>query len=289
MKLHLLDRSSIGNSSFATKVNEYPYFLKIWHYHPELELVVILKSEGTCFVGDSIEKFEVGDIILIGKNLPHMWLNDEDYFKQNTSQKAKAIAIHFNQDYLGNSFFETPEMKPISELFEKAKHGIKFLNINKKVIKDIQNMLLLDGFEKTMSFIHVLNTLANHKQTKALASEGFLNSFNPTKNDTQDKVQAYIFKNFNKTITLEEVAEVANMNASAFSRFFKRVNHKTFSRYVTEIRIGYACKLLLEDRFNISAICYESGFNNISNFNRQFKIIMNCSPSSYLSKRKTNS
>lgn len=288
MKLHRLDRSSISNSSFATKVSEYPYFLKIWHYHPELELVVILKSEGTCFVGDSIEKFEVGDIILIGKNLPHMWLNDEDYFKQNTSQGAKAIAIHFKQDYLGASFFETQEMKHISDLFKRAKYGLKFLNTDHSFIPDIQNMLQLKGFEKTMSFINILNKLAKHGQTKRLASEGFLNSFNPTKNETQDKVQAYIFKNFNKTITLEEVAKVANMNASAFSRFFKRMNHKTFSRHVTEIRIGYACKLLLEDRFNISAICYESGFNNISNFNRQFKIIMKCSPSYYLSKRKSN-
>lgn len=286
MKLHRLDRSSFSNSSFATKINEYPYFLKIWHYHPELELVVILKSEGTCFIGDSIEKFEVEDIILIGMNLPHMWLNDEGYFDRNSTQKAKAIAIHFKQDYLGATFFKTPEMRHIMDLFERAKYGLKFLNADKKLIADIKDMLELKGFDKTMAFINILNKLAEHTETKTLASEGFLNSFKPTKNEKQNKVQAYIFKNFNKTITLEEVAEVANMNASAFSRFFKRINNKTFSRYISEIRIGYACKLLLEDRFNISAICYESGFNNISNFNRQFKLIMNCTPSVYLTKRK---
>lgn len=286
MKLHLLDRSSINNSSFTTKVNEYPYFLKIWHYHPELELVVILKSEGTCFVGDSIEKFEVDDIILLGSNLPHMWLNDEDYFNPDSSNGAKAIVVHFKMDYLGKTFFETPEMSHLLALFERAKYGLKFLKTNKKFIQDIQNMLKLRGFKKTMSFIYILNKLAKHEHTMSLASKGFLNSFKATKNNTQDKVQAYIFKNFNKTITLGEVAQIANMNASAFSRFFKRVNHKTFSRYVTEIRIGYACKLLLENKFNISRICYESGFNNISNFNRQFKLIMKCSPSSYIKERK---
>ena len=282
MKLRFLDRSSLNNSSFTTKVNEYPYFLKVWHYHPELELVVILKSEGTCFVGDSIEKFENGDIILIGKNLPHMWQNDDNYFKQNASKESKAIAIHFKQDYLGNSFFETPEMKPILNLFESAKYGLKFLNVEKDIVTDIKKILELKGFEKTMSFLYILNKLAKHKHKKALASEGFLNSFKPTKNDRQDKVQAYIFKNFNKPITLEDVAKIANMNTSAFSRFFKRSNHKTFSRYISEIRIGYACKLLLENRYNISTISYDAGFNNISNFNRQFKLIMNCTPTTYL-------
>lgn len=286
MKLHLLDRSSINNSSFTTKVNEYPYFLKIWHYHPELELVVILKSEGTCFVGDSIEKFEVGDVVLIGKDLPHMWLNDEDYFDQNSNQSAKAIAIHFKQDYLGKAFFETPEMIHLFELFDRARVGLKFINIDNKIIHDIQKMLNQTGFDKTISFLNILNNLAKHKKVKQLSSLGFINSFKASKSDTQDKVQAYIFKNFNKEINLEEAAKIAHMNSSAFSRFFKRVNKKTFSRYVAEIRIGYACKLLIENKFNIASICYESGFNNISNFNRQFKLIMNCTPSDYVKNYK---
>ncbi|MBJ2175918.1 AraC family transcriptional regulator [Aureibaculum sp. A20] len=286
MKLHLLDRSSINNTSLTTKVNDYPYFLKIWHYHPELELVVILKSEGTCFVGDSIEKFEVGDVILIGENVPHMWLNDEDYFKRNLKGGAKAIAVHFKQDYLGSTFFETREMQHLSELFERAKYGLKFLNINKSIIEDILSMLTQKGFEKTISFLNILNELAEHSTTKKLSSEGFINSFKATKSDTQNKVMAYIFKNFNKAITLDKAAHIANMNASAFSRYFKRINRKTFSRYVSEIRIGYACKLLLEDKINIAAVCYESGFNNISNFNRQFKLIMNCTPSTYMKEHK---
>lgn len=139
-----------------------------------------------------------------------------------------------------------------------------------------------------MAFLNILNKLAKHKDTKRLSSQGFVNSFKASKSDTQDKIQAYIFKNFNRDINLEQAAKIANMNTSAFSRYFKRVNKKTFSKYVSEIRIGYACRLLLEDKFNISTICYESGFNNISNFNRQFKIIMGCTPSEYLAKRKKN-
>ncbi|QXP69333.1 AraC family transcriptional regulator [Polaribacter sp. R2A056_3_33] len=287
MKLHRLDRSSISNSSLTTKVNEYPYFLKIWHYHAELELVVILKSEGTCFIGDSIEKFNVGDVILIGKNLPHMWVNSDDYFNQNATKLVKAIAIHFKQNYLGDSFFEASEMKHILALFERAKYGIKFLNVDTSLITDIKKMLDLEGFNKTISFLIILDKLAKHTSTKKLASDGSVNSFKSTKSDIQDKVQAYIFKNFNKEINLETAASIANMNTAAFSRYFKRINKKTFSRYVTEIRIGYACKMLMEDKFNITRVCYESGFKNISNFNRQFKIVMNATPSNYLKKYRS--
>lgn len=286
MKLHLLNRSSLDNSSFTSKINDYPYFLKTWHYHPELELVVILKSEGTCFIGDGIEKFDVGDVVLIGKDLPHMWLNNEEYFIENSEKRAKAIAVHFKQEFLGRGFFELPEMIHLLELFNRAKLGLKFMNIGKKFIDEIQHMLVLEGFEKTMALLMILNKLSKHKNTKRLSSMGFVNSFKLTKNIYQEKVQSYIFKNFNKDISLEEAAKIANMNTSAFSRFFKRVNRKTFSRHVTEIRIGYACKLLIENKLNITGVCYESGFKNISNFNRQFKLVMQCTPTDYLKKYK---
>ncbi|KAA5825222.1 AraC family transcriptional regulator [Algibacter amylolyticus] len=286
MKLHFLDRSNLNNSSFSTKVNEYPNFLKVWHYHPEIELVVVLKSQGTCFVGDGVEKFEENEIVLIGKNLPHMWLNDDAYFQENANLVAKAIAIHFDRKCLGATFFETPEMIHLSELFDRARFGIKFLNVDKKLIQDIQAMAESFGFDKTMAFLNILNKLAKHKKYKLLASQGYVNTLRNGENKTLDTIHAYIFNNFNKSISLEDVAKVANMNTSAFSRFFKRVNRKTFSRYLAEIRIGYACKLLLENKYNIAAVCYESGFHNISNFNRQFKLIMKKTPSAYLKEYK---
>ncbi|GAA4293934.1 AraC family transcriptional regulator [Aestuariibaculum suncheonense] len=288
MKLHLIDRSTPSDTSFTAKVHEGSNFLKLWHYHPELELVVILKSDGNCFVGDGIEKFEVGDVFLIGKNTPHMWLNHEAYFDEASELIAKSVAIHFKKEFLGDKFFETPEMQHVSELFDRARFGIKFLNLKEELLITVQNMLSLDGFHKTITFLNILNTLSAHKDFKLLASSGYMKSFKVKTNKTLDKVYAYIFKNFNKNLSLEEVAKIANMNATAFSRLFKRVNGKPFSRYVAEIRIGYACKLLLEQKVNISQVCYEVGFNNISNFNRQFKMIMGCNPSEYI-KQHVNS
>jgi AraC-like DNA-binding protein len=282
MKLHLLDRTSLKNSSFTVKDNCYPHFLKIWHYHHELELVVVLKSTGTCFIGDSIEKFEEGEVVLIGENLPHMWQNDDVYFEESSDLIAEAIAVHFKKEFLGTEFLKAPEMKHISRLIDTSSFGIKFLGVESKIIDEIKLMLTLDGFEKTMKFIRILHALTKHKNYKLLSSKGFVNSFNKTENKNLDKTYEYIFSHFNKPISLNEVAEVASMNPSAFSRFFKRVNRKTFTRYLNEIRIGYACKLLMEHKFNISTICYESGFNNISNFNRQFKSIKGMSPTDYI-------
>lgn len=287
MKLHLLDRSSLQNNSFNVTNNSYPYFLKIWHHHPELELVLIEKSTGTRFIGDNIEKFQAGEVVLIGENLPHMWLNDETYFMESSKLTSEAIAIHFKKDFLGTTFFEVPEMTHISELILRAKRGVKFIDLKKNTIQEIRKLATLSGFQKAMSFINILNVLATHSDYKLLSSEGFINSFNKVESKNLDTIYAYIFKNFTKPISLNNVAEVACMNPSSFSRYFKRIHRKTFTEYVNELRIGFACKLLIEGKYSITAICYECGFNNVSNFNRQFKKITNFSPKKYLKKHKT--
>lgn len=279
MKLHLTDRSNKLNNSFSARKNSYPHFLKSWHYHPELELILVLKSTGTRFIGDSIEKFEEGDVFLIGENLPHMLFNDEEYFAEQSGLIAEAIAIHFNKDFLKN----IPEMNHISKLFDRASQGIHFTNIKDKMLFKIKDIVNINNkVKKTISLIKILNNLANQKDYKLLSNNGFSNALITKGNQGMDKVYEYIFKNFNHNISLKNVAEVANMNKSAFSRLFKKVNNKPYSKYLNEIRIGYACKLLIENKYNITFICYESGFNNISNFNRQFKNITSMTPSEYI-------
>ena len=283
MKLHLLDRSNTTNS-ISVRKNSYANFLKIWHYHPELELVTVVKSKGTRFIGDSIKKFQPKDVVLIGKNLPHMWLNDPEYFQDDSNLIAEAISIHFKEDFLGDIFLQLPEMKSIAELFKRAAQGIVFKNISKDLRKAIIDLNEETDFNKTHQFIGVLHELAMHKEFKLLATSGYVVSLKLEEPKLSNQVIAYIFKNFNHDIDLQTVAELVNMNPSAFSRSFKRVHRKTFSKYVNEIRIGYACKLLMENELNVAAIAYESGFNNLSNFNRQFKIIKKMAPSAYLKK-----
>lgn len=282
MKLHLLDRSSSDDSSFTVKENKYPYFLKLWHFHPELELVYIKKSTGTRFIGESIEPFSKGEVVLIGENLPHMWLNDDKYFNPNSKLTAEGISVHFNKHFLGNTFFETPEMNAILKLIERAKLGIQFLDIQPKLLNAITNLSNLRGFEKTMSFLSILQVLALHKEYKLLASQGYKDSFQHLDNEQLSKTYEYVYKNFTEPIYLKDIANAIHMNPASFSRFFKRVNRKPFSRFLNEVRIGYACKLMIEQKKDITTICYESGYNNISNFNRQFKKIKEMSPTEYI-------
>ena len=282
MKLHLLNRTSLQNSSFTVSQDSYSHFLKIWHYHPELELVYIIKGTGTRFIGDGIERFSERELVLIGKNLPHMWLSDEVYFEEGSDLVSEAIGIHFREDFLGADFLNAMEMKPILQLTKRAVQGIKFSNLDPGLVAEIKGLAALEPFHKVIQLVQILFHLANQEEYQLLSSPGFLNSFNRTENKSLDEIYEFIFKNFNQPIGSKDVAQIAKMNPSAFSRFFKRIHRKTFTRYLNEIRIGYACKLLIENKNNITLVCYESGFNNISNFNRHFKAIMEMSPSDYI-------
>ncbi len=280
MKPRLLNRSSAQSEPFVVRENRYANFLKIWHYHSELELVAIKESMGTRFVGDSIEKFEPGEVLLIGKNLPHMWLNDAAYFVPNSKLIAAAFSIHFKEDFVGQRFLNLPNTEQLAALFTRARRGIRFIDLKFSIIEEINNLIVeKDAFIKLIKLLQILHQLAKHENFVLLSSEGYLN---PKIKDGSDKTQEYIFKNFNKPIKLADVAAIAGMNSSAFSRYFKRIHRKTFSRYLIEIRIGYACKLLMENKSNVSTVCYESGFNNISNFNKQFRKIMDMNPSEYV-------
>ncbi|MCB0636817.1 MAG: helix-turn-helix domain-containing protein [Lewinella sp.] len=252
----------------------------MWHYHEQLELVVILRSTGTRFVGNSIEQFSEGEIVLLGKDLPHMWLNDKPYFQEGSDLVAEAIAIHFKEDFLCSSVTRVPEFKALQLLLENARQGLKFTGDNSDLVMDIKGMLDLDEFDRVLQLLKILKKLSEREAT-ILSKNGFNESTDAMKHK-MDEVFSYIFNNFKKQITLAEVAGIVNMHPTAFSRFFKKASHKTFSRYLNEIRVGYACKLILEQRYPMADICFEAGFNNISNFNRQFKAITAQSPTEYL-------
>jgi AraC-like DNA-binding protein len=288
MKPKLVDRTIKLNHSFDLHHHAYPHFLKIWHYHPELELVLIKKSTGTRFMGDSIKKFQEGDLVLIGENLPHMWQNDPAYFEAGSSLSAEALVIHFNKNFAGVDFFKIPELTLIKDLMDVAKRGILFKGNAKYVVAEkLEQMLVASDFDRFIQLLQLLKTLANESSVEILSSPGFVDSFKREENRRLDKIYDFIINNFREEITLEKVADLAGMNTSSFCRYFKKTTDKTFSHYLNEVRIGFACRLLMEHKYNISETCYACGFNNISNFNRQFKNIEKMSPSEYVKLHKT--
>jgi len=282
MKPKLLDRSTTPNHSFELNHHLYSNFLRVWHYHTELELVLIKRSSGTRFVGDSIKKFQPGDLVLIGEKLPHMWQNDPVYFEPDSKDSAEALVVHFKGDFAGKDFFKLPELLSIQELLETAKRGILFNGSNVQAAAEIlESMFRVRDVDRFIYLLELLSILAGERKREILSSPGFVDSFKKVENRRLDKIYDFILNNFKNEITLEEVANLADMNISSFCRYFKKTTNKTFSHYLNEVRIGFACRLLMENKYNISETCYACGFNNISNFNRQFKNIAKMSPSEY--------
>lgn len=282
MKAQAISRTIYQNSSFRLKEYDFKNFLKVWHYHPEVELILILESTGTRFIGDSIEKFGPGDVVLIGKNLPHLWLNDDIYFDEESTLRARCHGFHFHEHFLDN-ISNIPEMQFVRKLFEEANRGIKFnIDDTDLFIENVETIYAESEGSKLIKVLEMLLKLATTKYFEYLASPGFVTSFERKKDDKIFRVYEYIRNNFRDQISLDKAAELANMESSSFSRYFKRVHKKTLTRYVNEIRIGYACKLLIEQKYNISQVCYRSGYNNVTHFNRKFKSFKGVTPSQYI-------
>lgn len=285
MKPKYLDRTP-AHSCFNVQTNKENHFLKVWHFHKELELDFISSSSGTLFAGDFIGKFSEGNLVLLGKNLPHMWVNSEEYFVEDNDLFAEACVVHFTEDFLGEEFLKQPEMVEIKNLFINARRGIVFKGDTSLINKRIQSLKKFSGFSRVVELLKILNLLAKWEAINILSSQNFVQNFSDNKLKKLEVVYEYIYNHFNTDICLEKVAEVACMNPSAFSRYFKKAHGKNFIKYVNELRINYACKLILDNKYAIIDVCYECGFNNLSNFNRQFKLITGSAPSNYLKEQK---
>lgn len=284
MKPDFVRISSSQVSSLNVRKDVMSYFPKVWHYHTELEIVHILKSKGTRFIGDSIEEFSEGDLVLVGSNLPHSWQNDKIYLNNN-DLNVEAIIVHFNEDFLCKGFFNVPEVSHLKDLINLSRQGINLIGTSRQLVSDkIKKLLHLKGFDQLMEFLNILHLIAESKEFKVLAKLGFVESYNKINNRKMDKVYEFIINNISNDISLNDVADVANMNATAFCRFFKQRNKKTYKQFLNETRIGYACKLLIDDELSITQIAYECGYKTLSNFNKQFRNLIHDTPKNYQKK-----
>lgn len=259
-----------------------PHFYDVWHFHQELELNYVLRGKGTRFVGDHIEGFSDGDMVLVGANLPHVWRNDKAYYQGDGELFSEAIIFQFLENFAGNEFFFLPELQQIDQLFHLARRGIKIQGKTRdQVGKKMQTLLQLNSGERFIELISILNLIAYSGELQPLSSTGFLQTLEKVNNERINQVYEYVMNHFLEDISLEKAAQIANMNVAAFCRFFKTTTKKTFVQFLTDIRIGYACKLLQDTNMNINQVCYESGFNNISHFNRKFRQFTAKTPQEY--------
>lgn len=272
MKAHIQRLPLSENSSFIADTFITPYFETPWHYHSEYELVLIIKGQGTRFVGNHISGYKEGNLTFIGRDVPHL------FRKENANEVGGSLVIHFREDFLGTEFIQAPEMQKMVQLFRRSMMGLNITGNTAALVSErMYHMLELQGMDRLLMLFNILNILAQSTDMEMLSSAEVAGQ-NSRDNDRLNKVFDYVMTHFRSEIKLEEIAEIVHMSYSGFCRYFKNRTKKNFSHFVNEVRVGYSCKLLLEKDVSVASACYEAGFNNLANFNEQFKKILKLTP-----------
>ena len=255
---------------------------KVWHYHPEIELVYVNEGTGKRLVGSNLSYYTWGTLILVGSNLPHCGFTDT-----LTGHKSETV-IQMKADFLGGDFFNIPETAKIKTLFQVAQKGIVFSGDTKaRVGAMMEEMKQQSDFQRLVSILMVLNELTNTDEFRILNADGFSLLSDVKDNDRINLVFNHVKNNFKEDIPLEDIADLASMTIPSFCRYFKKITNKTFTQFVNETRLVHASKLLAEQPISITEVCFESGFNNFSHFNKKFKAFTGRNPSEYRKQLKT--
>lgn len=282
MKPQLLKIAKGLDKSFSVRRDQVPYVNNRWHFHSEVELIHFKVGEGTQFIGDNIKRFNDGDVVLIGSNLPHYIRFDDKFFVDEACESADVSVCHFSENFLGENFLELPENNNLKTFLAKARRGILIMGEAKNKVPALLNQLIFaEGTERILILLEALSVISNCKDIEILSSIGFQPEFEMNEGERINAVYDFTQKNFNRKIQLKEVAGVANISQNSFCRYFKSRTRKTYSQYIIELRVGYACKLLIENRLCLKQLCYESGFNNFTSFHKYFKMITGKSPLNY--------
>jgi AraC-like DNA-binding protein len=274
-----------GGNSFRVQTERSPHFYDTIHYHPEHQITVILKGEGTRFIGNHVERFQPGEVYFIGRNVPHVFKCDASYYEGNSQLEASSVSVFFKDETFGPQFFEIPEMTHIKRLLELASLGVRIDGEDRKRTVEILNSIEeQDGFQRFQSLLSILDICSKSDSLKTLSSVPYTSPSKDSENERINVVFKFLSDNFRNEITLDKIASVANMTPNAFCRYFKQRTGKAFTVFLNEMRVEFAAKLIAHNHDNFGNIAQECGFNSISYFNRQFKRIMQTSPMAYRNK-----
>lgn len=245
-----------------------------WHFHAEIELTLILAGRGKRFVGDHEAPYGPGDLVLVGPNLPHSWAADSA-----GGRRHEALVLQIPANFLGDALERAPELASLKRLWERSGGGLHFKGAAAaRAAKALNAAFQKKGLAQLTGVLSVLGQLAASKQARALNPEQYVPSLRLSDQSRIDAACAYLNEHFQEELSLAKLAERAHMSAPAFSRYFAKKTRQTFVAYVRDRRLGLACKRLLETDKTVTEICHECGFNNLSNFNRQFRKLKKVSP-----------
>ena len=276
---------SEDQSFYLEEINQ-PYFTDLWHFHPEIEILYIKEGFGTKYVGDSFYPFSPGEVVIIGSDTPHVWSCNPDYLNPANNLKSSAICIQFAERFLGESILNLPEFYKINNLLNESKRGILFgKRASNMLINALEGLPKTIGVKRLIELLSILDIMSTSKDIRHLSSLNYKSvTIDSEDKDRIETISRYVIKNFPEKIFLDEIASLVHLTPQSFCRYFKSKTNKVFSTFVNEIRIGNACKMIIENKHSISQICYKSGFNYLSNFNRQFQRIKGLTPSEFQSK-----
>ena len=263
------------NQSLHYRVFEKLEFETPWHYHPEWELTFITESTGIRSVGNSIQTYQPGELVLLGPNLPHCWKTN-----RSTEQLAKSTVIQFNKNLLGDGWLEKEEFSTIKKMLEKSNYGLIFNEVTAKYIGD--KMVLMKDMSpifKLMEAIKLLQQLSLEKYE--VLSLGARFNVNSLVSNRVKKIIDFVDKNYQDKIDAAQLGDLVFMTPVSFSKFFKKTFNKTFTSYLNEYRVSKACQLLKESDISVEQIAFETGYPNLSFFHRQFKLFTNKTPAQY--------
>ena len=282
MKPQLLKVPTAPAYSFSVRQDYVPNLNNRWHYHPEVELIHFHRGSGTQFVGDSIKRFSVDDIVLVGANVPHYWRDDDENVSYNKTQQAYSTVVHFTENFWGERFLELAENKPLKIILDKSQRGLMLTGeLKNQVAGLLAKMRLAEGPDRIILLMQSLLSMAKSEEFISLSSVGFQYDLSESENDRINSIYEYTLSNFKQKISLEEIASVAGMVPNSFCRYFKARTAKTYSQFLNEIRVGHCCKLLIDNSVSIKQLGFESGFMNFSCFHKRFKEATGLSPQNY--------
>ncbi len=248
------------------------------HQHEEIQVSLIAKGEGTLIVGNTINHYKEGDLLVIGSNLPHVFKSDLAH-----NEKSIMITIFFTRSSFGSGFFQIEEMQQIQTFFKRSTNGFRALSHSSLLHELMSSLEKKSKFDRLITLLNVLRVLSRCR-FQPLSSFIYAKHYSDTEGKRLSAVMDYTMDHFKEKISLEEIAAVAAMTKNAFCKYFKKRTNKTYVQFLNELRIEHACKLLMSpNELDISSIAEVSGFNNLSNFNRQFKAIKKTTPKNYAS------
>jgi AraC-like DNA-binding protein len=285
MKILQTEISPVISSHLSLIERDDAFFKAPFHFHPEMELVYILESFGKRIIGDTIEPFSPGDMVFIGSNLPHIWMNDEIFFNDISDLKAIAFVFYCNKIVFGIGFYEMKEAIRLKDFFQKAEKGMRINGTTKETIaKKLKTLLHKKDFEKIIGLFEILHILSQSDDINFITSDGYNAQLNYSETDRLSNVYKYVQTHFKEDINLDTIAGISNLTPQSFCRLFKKRTGKSFVEYLNEVRIATACKYLLDTDWSISEVAYNSGYKTVSNFNKLFKNITGYSPTLYKEK-----